>query len=185
MSEPTKPKADRGAVNAAWAGAGLWDFAISIYGREPVRNICLALQDALGADVNLILYCLWLGVTGRGHLDSDNFAHLSEAVSVWQKDVVKPLRAARIRLRKPPAAVAPSAAGALRERIKEVELAAERIELDVLAESHERSPVALDPERRRRDMANSLAAYLDFIGAPASEDRASAIEGLVEECAES
>jgi len=182
MSEPTKPATGARPTSADWSGAGLWDFSISLYGREPVRKICLALQESFAADVNLILYCLWLGATGRGQIDGDTFAHLSEAVSVWQKEVVVPLRAARVRLRKPPRSVSPNAAGALRDQIKEIEFAAERIELDVLADSLVRSPVAHDPERCQRDMTSSLTTYLDFIGAPASEDTADAIAKLVEEC---
>ena len=182
MSEPTKRTASTGADHSGWDTAGLWDFSVSLYGRDPVRKTCLALQDALGADVNLILYCLWLGATGRGQLNSDHFAQLSEAVSVWHKEVVMPLRGARIRLRKPPPNVTPSAASELRERIKENELEAERIELEVLAEALERSPVAHDPKRRQRDMTSSLTAYLDFIGAPASQDTADAIANLVKAC---
>ncbi len=148
MSEPSKPTDEPGSANEAWSAAGLWDFAISLYDRRPVRKICLALQESFEADVNLILYCLWLGASGRGQIDRDTFAHLSKAVSVWHKEVVVPLRAARIRLRNPPTSVAPSAANALRDRVKEVEFAAERIELDALAESLDRSPVAHDSDRR-------------------------------------
>lgn len=181
MSKPTKSTDQTGSAKTDLSGASLWDFAVSLYERDPVREICLALQESAGADVNMILYCLWLGATGRGQIDGDTFAHLSEAVSVWHKDVVMPLRAARVRLRKPPKSVAPSAATALRNQIKDIELAAERIELEVLAESLERSPVAHDRERRSRDMENSLTAYLAFIGAPASEDVADAIAILVKE----
>lgn len=182
MSPPTNPTDPPANPAATWAGSGLWDFSVALYGRDRVRTICLSLQNGFDVDVNLILFCLWLGATGRGQIDKDDLAGLSEAVSVWHNDVVKPLRAARIRLRTPPPAVASGAAKDLRERIKDIELSAERIELDVLEESLVRAPVAHDHDRRRRDMADSLAAYLDFIDAPSSEERTRAIETLIAEC---
>ena len=182
MSEPTNSNGRPNSRISVGSSASLWDFSVALYERETVRTICLTLQDAFAADVNLILYCLWLGATGRGQIDSDVFAHLSEAVSVWHKEVVVPIRSARIRLRTPPKSVSPSAARSLRGRIKEIELEAERIELDVLAESLDRSPVAHDADRRERDMTSNLTAYLGFIGAPASDNTASAVAALVAEC---
>ena len=182
MSPPTNRTDQSAEPSAAGEARSLWDFSVIIYGREPVRKICLLFQDSFDADVNLILYCLWLGTTGRGQVDAEDFAVLSEAISVWQNEVIKPLRAARIRLRKPPPAVPARDAKALRERVKDIELSAERIELDLLADSLARSPVAHDQDRRRRDMADSLAAYFDFIGAPASEATIDAIDTLIAEC---
>lgn len=182
MSTPSNPTGPPTDPAATWAGSGLWDFSVALYGRDRVRTVCLSLQNGFDADVNLILFCLWLGASGRGQIDKDDLAPLSEAVSVWHNEVVKPLRAARVRLRTPPPAVAAGAANDLRERIKDIELSAERVELDVLEENLVRAPVAHDSDRRRRDMADSLAAYLDFIGAPSSEERTTAIETLIGEC---
>jgi len=168
-----------------WGDTGLWDFSLAVYARPAVAETCLALQDAFGADVNLVLYCCWLGATGRGHLDAEDFARLSEAASVWQREVVTPLRAVRRRLAEPPRRVAHALSAALREAVKAAELDAERIEQTVLAEALERAPVVHDAARRRRDIGHSLARYLAFVGAPANEGVAEAVETLIEEtCAE-
>lgn len=182
MSEPTEPRDGSDAGAADWSSTNLWDFAVSVYVHDPVQRVSLSLQDTLGADVNLILYCLWLGATGRGQIDGDNFATLSEAVSVWHKQVIVPLRAARRQLGDPPARVSPSAAKALRASVKDNELAAERIELDMLEDALDRSPVAHDIERRKRDMQNSLTAYFEFMGVPGSEDLDDAIATLIDAC---
>ncbi len=179
MSEPTKSSDVSADDVDAWSGTNLWDFSVAVYEREPVQNVCLTLQDSVGADVNLILYCLWLGVSGRGQIDADTFAYLSEAVSVWHKQVIVPLRGVRRQLREPPARVSPSMASTLRTQVKESELLAERIELDVLSEALDRSPVAHDIARRKRDMKTSLVGYLGFLGAAESEAMSDAIATLV------
>lgn len=70
-----------------------WTFSLSFYARAGVRQACLALQEA-GADVNLLLFCCWLGAEGR-QLDKAQLTQLISAVAVWQEEVLAPLRRAR------------------------------------------------------------------------------------------
>ena len=44
--------------------AALWRFSLTVYGRAGVPAACLALQDEGGRDVNLLLYCCWVGASG-------------------------------------------------------------------------------------------------------------------------
>lgn len=41
-----------------------WNFSLDHYKQEGVQAACLHLQDSFGADVNLVLYCLWLARQG-------------------------------------------------------------------------------------------------------------------------
>ena len=43
-----------------------WDFSLSVYSTEGVPAACLVLQDHHQVDVNVILFCCWLGASGRG-----------------------------------------------------------------------------------------------------------------------
>ncbi len=43
------------------AGQDFWDFSLAIYRQPGVPEECLALQERLGADVNLLLLCAYLG----------------------------------------------------------------------------------------------------------------------------
>lgn len=108
-----------------------WDFSLTIYPRPGVAEACLALQERHGLDVNLLLFCCWAGARGRA-LTGAELARLVAAARPWQEGVVKPLRAAR-RWLKTQATAPGELAGPLRGRIKEQELAAERIEQQVLA----------------------------------------------------
>src|SRR5262249_40267230 len=42
-----------------------WNFSLKVYGRPGVAAACIALQDGLGLDVNLLLYCCWHGRARR------------------------------------------------------------------------------------------------------------------------
>lgn len=165
-----------------WEGSDLWDFSLAIYDIEEVREACLAAQDKLDADVNILLLCCWLAATGRGAIEADDFARLSQAASIWHTEVVKPLRAARKRLSKPPASVARREAEAFRDQVASIELEAEHIEQKVLTETINRAPVIHNLEHWQRDMRHSLATYFRFIGAPKSDLTEALIAVLSEAC---
>ena len=51
-----------------------WRFSLVFYERPGVADALIALQDRGGFDVNLILFALWLGISGRGLLGGDTLA---------------------------------------------------------------------------------------------------------------
>jgi len=109
-----------------------WESSLALYRRPGVPEACLRLQDRDGLDVNLVLWCVWLGVTGRP-LDEDLLGRAMAAVAPWRARAVLPLREIRRDL-KPGVPGAPAAeTAALRESIKKMELAAERIQHLILA----------------------------------------------------
>jgi uncharacterized protein (TIGR02444 family) len=73
---------------------GFWGFSLRIYARPDVPQACLALQDEGGADVNLVLFLLYLADCGR-MLDEAAVAALDQATRDWREQVVKPLRGVR------------------------------------------------------------------------------------------
>jgi len=75
-----------------------WTFSLSFYARAGVEQACLALQEA-GADVNLLLLCCWQGALGR-QLGQGQLKELMTATSVWQEEVLAPLRRARRTVKK-------------------------------------------------------------------------------------
>jgi uncharacterized protein (TIGR02444 family) len=71
-----------------------WRFSLIIYGHGEVAKECLALQDELGIDVNLLLFCAWLGTQAIA-LSRENIEAASRTVVDWYENVVRPLRAVR------------------------------------------------------------------------------------------
>jgi uncharacterized protein (TIGR02444 family) len=117
--------------------SALWDFSVKVYGADGVKDACLALQRA-GLDVNMALWIAWLAHEGR-----DPAPALGRAMALslaWKDAVVAPLRTARAALKAPPGFVPEHEAGALRRRVLDAELEAERMQQEALAELAARCP---------------------------------------------
>lgn len=146
-----------------------WDFSLRVYGSEGVAPACLALQEAHGVDVNLLLFCCWLGATGRGTVDADGIARLQTAVADWHAEIVRGLRAVRRRLKEPVAGEDRTLALALRKHVQKTEIDAEHIEQLMLAAAGEALPAA-PPGEPAEDARANAEAYFAHVGA-ALDDR--------------
>ncbi len=102
--------------------ADLWSFALSTYARPGVEAACLRVQEQ-GADVCLLLCGAWLEQRGVA-LTRERALALRQIAEPWQSQVVEPLRQVRRQWRAVAQQDAPLAA--LRERVKALELDAER-----------------------------------------------------------
>jgi uncharacterized protein (TIGR02444 family) len=104
-----------------------WQFSLAVYGAPGVEGECLALQDALGIDVNLLLFCAWLG-TRCIALTASDIERSEAVVRPWHEQAVRPLRAVRQRLKSFSAAECVT----FRTEVKMLELGAEQIEQGML-----------------------------------------------------
>jgi uncharacterized protein (TIGR02444 family) len=109
-----------------------WDFSLALYAKPGVAAACLGLQERHGADVNLLMFCLWLGAERR-RLDAAAMAAVAEAAGEWHATVVRGLRAIRKRLKTPIGGADTELAAALRARVQAIEIDAEHIEQLLLA----------------------------------------------------
>ncbi|HUC62345.1 MAG TPA: TIGR02444 family protein [Alphaproteobacteria bacterium] len=143
----------------------LWDFAVALYGKPGCAPACLSLQARRGADVNLLLFALWAGASGRGRLAPEALARAAESVAPWHGKIVRSLRAARDALKCQTFPAEPTLAQNLRRRILALELEAEHIEALILASL---APPPAEPpapaERRARDGLFNMRAYLATLG---------------------
>jgi len=138
-------------------GMNFWSFSLQIYAKPGVAPACIALQDGLGLDVNLLLYCCWHGRAGR-KLGEDDIRRAVGVVDGWQRDVVQPLRAVRRRLK---TGVPPITAGeceALRRKVNDLEIESERIAQAAL------EFLPAPPSGRRPAVDANLELYLRLKG---------------------
>lgn len=143
-----------------------WSFSIRTYRAAGVAPVCLDLQERHNVDVNLLLFCLWVGAERGAQLTPTDLAAAERAVADWHSRVVRKLRAARQWMKEQPIAGWSEAAD-LRERIKREELAAERVEQAILhawAETHLGEFVDADRAARREAAANNCALFLAASG---------------------
>jgi uncharacterized protein (TIGR02444 family) len=113
--------------------AECWAFALALYAQPRVQEACLHLQESAGVDVMLLLVTVFAASRLRIHLHSEDIRTMDDASRSWREQVVGPLRALRRRLKTGPAPAPSEASEKLRSQIKLSELAAERLENDLLA----------------------------------------------------
>ena len=136
-------------------GESLWRFSLAFYAHPGVSEALIGLQERAGCDVNLMLFALWLGVSGRGRLTKEELAIATRIARPIGADIVEPLRGLRRKLRSDPDADVQR----LREGIKALELAAEKILQNRLARIAGPAGRA-DPARRAAAAHANLALYL-------------------------
>lgn len=105
-----------------------WQFSLKVYAAPGVAVECLALQDALGIDVNLLLFFAWLGAAHRTALTQAEVGRAQGLVQPWHDQAVRPLRAVRRQLKE---FTSPDCE-AFRTRVKGLELEAEQMEQAML-----------------------------------------------------
>ena len=142
-----------------------WRFSLHTYRLPGIEAACLALQDRWGTDTNLILYCCWLGTSGRS-LDKRVLRRAMAALARWQAEVILPLRQARRALKAAPLDLPDGWAADLRKRIGAVELDLEYLEQCVLAEQAQNLPPQVRRQAPRVAAQASLARYLTLMLLP-------------------
>lgn len=138
------------------AAAEFWRFSLAVYGEPKVAPACLVLQDQFGRDVNLALYCCWLGASGRGRLSRAALDAADRAIAPWRQHVVEPFRAARRAIKNS----AWPARDGLYAKAKAVELEAERLLQSRLVEQAPPADSSLSREERLDAALTNLTLYV-------------------------
>lgn len=147
---------------------GFWDWSLSVYARPGVEKLLLSLQDSHGLDINMLLWSLWC---------ADRFEPPPEIVvrkaadmmRIWSSDVTAPLRGVRRALKQPPPRAPALEAASLRDRLKDVELSAEKIGQAMLeAFANATLPPAADRIGVVSKARRTLAAYVRLTDAARS-----------------
>jgi uncharacterized protein (TIGR02444 family) len=156
------------------ASEAFWGFSLAFYAIPDVAEALITLQDRDGFDVNLMLFALWIGVSGRGRHDRDGLMAADRAVCEVRAEIVQPLRTLRRRLAQCPETDVQE----LRRAVKALELAAEKIVQTRLARLA--GPVCAKTGDVAAAHAN-LAAYLGPSSAASAE--AAIIRGAINQFA--
>lgn len=107
-----------------------WEFSLAVYPQTAVKQGCLALQERIGMNVNIILFICWLAKTGRGRLQQNDFIKIAGLLNRWHLSITQCLRHMRRLIAK---AFIPEKIQACKQIIFTNELAAEQIEQLMLA----------------------------------------------------
>ncbi len=146
--------------NTAPLDNDFWQFSLRHYGR--LQQPCLALQASCDANINILLWCLWLAERGVA-VDTSLLKDAETAVADWRRQVVLPLRRARQAIKATDRAAdrpqtTQPALEPLYRAAKQAELLAEQVEqqqLYALARQH----LNLQSTRPPHDPAINLQGY--------------------------
>jgi len=128
-----------------------WDWAVQVHGRSGVDAALTDLQDKHGQCVAYLLWAAWAAAEGRD-LSPATLAQGAALARHWEGAATRPLRAARRNLKTPAPLVADEARLALREQVRELEFAAERLLMETL------ESLAPPPEAGPQDLTDALVA---------------------------
>lgn len=146
-------------------GAGFWDWSVRIHDAPQVAERLHKLQDRLGLNVNILLWCCWCAMRFAGPLPDLLLRKAIDLIAPWSRDVTGALRSARRYLKKPPAQAEPAAVAALRENLKVLELDAERVEQSMLERlAEEMLARSGEPANALREARRTLARYAGLAG---------------------
>ena len=142
-----------------------WRFSLAFYERPGVSDALIELQDRDGFDVNLVLFALWLGISGRGALGGDALAAAKQVADTLRSEIVEPLRRLRRKLRHHPDREVQQ----FREGVKALEIAGEKLVQERLARLAGGGRATTDPEGSRAAAHANLALYLGGEGVRSKE----------------
>jgi uncharacterized protein (TIGR02444 family) len=140
-------------------GSPFWRFSLQFYRLPNVADACIALQEEAGVDVNLLLFLLWQA-RQRRRLSVADVTALEAKIAPWRDATVIPLRSVRRALKSPPALVEAAAAEAFRNRIKAVELEAERLQQEAMFAL---APLGADAADANEASRANVAAYKQML----------------------
>jgi uncharacterized protein (TIGR02444 family) len=105
----------------------IWEWALEAYARPGVPEACLRLQDEHGQNTSFLLWAVYAEAR-----DPDLLARAAAAARTWDRAALVPLRQVRRALKPPLPPIDDHARQALRDEVKGLELAAERLLLQTL-----------------------------------------------------
>ena len=139
-----------------------WRFSLHFYRHAGVSDACIALQDEQGIDVNLLLFLFWLADDGR-QLSVDEVKKLDDAVRDWRNLTIVPIRDTRRKLKGARTIVDTAAREVFRNKVKAIELDAERLQQAALFAFTGNGPLGRGAAPNTAARGN-IAAYERVIG---------------------
>jgi uncharacterized protein (TIGR02444 family) len=150
----------------------LWDFSVRVYACLGVEEACIRLQEVWNADILVLLFALWRGKRGC-ELSNTDIQEIVDTVTVWQREVITPIRQLRRRLRDADLLAPELTVGmqAVRNELQQIELGAERRELEYLATIE----VGTTHKPGVATIRSNLVTYLRFLDVSKADQTASGL----------
>lgn len=138
-----------------------WDYSLAHYTQPGVAQCCLDYQDQHRANVNLLLFCCWLGSFGV-QIESEKLEQAKLHITPWDCQVVQPLREARRFIATSPLMKKVSFSSELIASLQQVELMSEQVVQNDLFDWYSRKEFTRNNKLGLQ--AKNLNAYFSLLG---------------------
>lgn len=136
-----------------------WDFSIDYYKNSGVEKSCLKLQDHYSLNVNLILFCFWLGQKNKVKLEADQWRQLITISLPWE-DIVTSLRKSRRILKQSPVALPADFKQETSEGVSKIELNTEHMQQLSLEQEWRKMPYTSSDDSIENIIRHNIKNYL-------------------------
>jgi len=136
--------------------ARFWHFALSVYRPDDNRALFLRIQDEGGADVPLVLFCLWCGAE-RWCVSNEAMRAAVDFSTTWRQARVEPLRALRRGWKGVVGNMPADLSEQARQHVAQAEQAIERLQMGYLAALREGARPVENAARANLDLYCRLA----------------------------
>ncbi|VAW58316.1 hypothetical protein MNBD_GAMMA08-2651 [hydrothermal vent metagenome] len=137
-----------------------WNYSTQIWTLPNVESLCLELQNDHDINVNLMLYCCWVGDKNL-NLNDDDLQILLDTIQPWQT-MIKPLRDSRKLMQQHLIAMPANMIDQTLENISEMELNAEH--MAQLALEKALKPEKISPCKNQSHIECSLSNIKIYVG---------------------
>ena len=152
-------------IPSKWPENPFWEFSLKFYGQKGVSEILIWFQENWQADVNILLYFCWAGISNANSFTVAEIRSLQQAVKRWNAEIVGPLRSLRRTLKTDTRGAPESWVQVVRTSIQEAELEAEHLQQLLIFLSHPQEAYPdLDQESCQRNIVNNIVLYLTEVG---------------------
>jgi uncharacterized protein (TIGR02444 family) len=169
---------DRAGPAMDTAADSFWSFSLALYGKPGVAAALIGLQDRLNLDVNMLLYCCWVGCEGRS-VSAADLAAVEVVAEPWQAEVVRPLRALRRRLKGGFGELPADRVETYRRGLNDLEIEGERIAQEAMA-AVPRGRTDTAPVEKQ--VAGNLRAYLQLRKVAVGANEGAALRAVLQAC---
>ena len=158
-----------------------WDFSLKFYQYNSVASSCIALQESVNADVNILLYCCWMASEGAVVITPAEFTEIIEAIEPWQSFVVRVLRQIRRDMKNEKLMYFDKMSDDLRAAIKQCELDGERVEQMILYRSGQQLFIneAIHGSEIMSNARTNLRNYIETISGIIPESNDNLIQTII------
>ncbi len=162
-----------------------WDFSRQTYDKSGVSTACLGLQNRLGIDVNVLLFCCFAAAEGHPPLGERAIGRAIKSIASWNLEIVQQLRAVRTSLKNPYEDAPKAVVAALRDRTLTLELECEHVEQLILAAQLPEEPnSSVVPSEQPGVAAANVIAYLGVLKAEPGRQDVDDLGGVIQACFE-